>query len=347
HCLLSYCPYMSMEGIPPAMQLNVSTASRLRYSTKLSRTAHLSGSEMFAIKMAKVANMDLTISMESTAPLNWSADAINSAFSACESDLPVRITDGDVLGATGPATLAGGLVNSVAEVMSGIVLVNCIKPGAKIEANNFVFPLEMRYGIPELNSFTSQLHSVAFAQIFKTYNVPVVLATGQFGLGKNIGFQIGAETAFSLLATALAGANLINVGGGLHAELSWSPELAVLEDDLAGAVGFFLKGIEIDDDRIGLDVIKEVGSSPGTFLGEEHTRKYWEKEFFIPKYFDRTPYSDWLAKGKKVELDIAKDRVKEILKTHEVSVPLTEDQDKEIDNILDEAQKHYEKIGLI
>ena len=347
HCLLSYCPYMSIEDIPPALQLNVSTASRLRYSTKLSRTGHLAGSEKFAIRMAKVANMDLTISMESTAPLNWSADAIHSAFSACEADLPVRITDGDVLGATGPGTISGGLVSGIAEVMSGIVLVNLIKPGAKVEANNFVFPMEMRSGMPDLNSFTSQLHSAAFSQVFRTYDLPVVLATGQFGLAKNIGFQIGTETAFSLLATALAGANLINVGGGLHAELSWSPELAVLEDDLAGAVGHFLNGINIDDDRIGLDVIKKVGSSPGTFLGEGHTRKYWEKEFFVPKYYDRLPYKDWLNKGKKVELDIARDRVKEILETHEVSVPLTEEQDKEIDNILEEAKMHYKKKGLL
>jgi trimethylamine---corrinoid protein Co-methyltransferase len=347
HCLLSYCPYMSIEGVAPAMQLNVSTASRLRYSTKLSRTGHLAGSETFAIKMAKAANMDLTISMESTAPLNWSADAIHSAFSACEADLPVRVTNGDVLGATGPATLAGGLVTGIAEVMSGIVLVNLIKPGAKVEANNFVFPMEMRSGMPDLNSFTSQLHSAAFSQVFREYDLPVVLATGQFGLGKNIGFQIGTETAFSLLATALAGANLINVGGGLHAELSWSPELAVLEDDLAGAVGHFLQGINIDDERIGLDVIKDVGSSPGTYLSNAHTRKYWEKEFFRPKYYDKLPYKEWVAKGKKVEVDIAKDRVREILKTHEVSVPLTKEQDKEIDQILEEANRHYREKGLL
>ena len=58
HSLLSYCPYMNLAGVPPALQITTSAACRFKYSTKISRAAHFSGSEQFTIKMAYAANLD-------------------------------------------------------------------------------------------------------------------------------------------------------------------------------------------------------------------------------------------------------------------------------------------------
>ena len=43
----------------------------------------------------------------------------------------------------------------------------------------------------------------------------------------------------------------------------------------------------------------------------------------------------------------AKEKVEDILATHKVSVPLTEEQNNEIDKILNEAKRYYKKLGLI
>ena len=54
---------------------------------------------------------------------------------------------------------------------------------------------------------------------------------------------------------------------------------------------------------------------------------------------DRLPYDNWLHCGKKNAIDNAEEKVKEILASHKVSVPLSEEQDKEIDKILAEAKE--------
>ena len=89
-----------------------------------------------------------------------------------------------------------------------------------------------------------------------------------------------------------------------------------------------------------------MGPIPGSYLGKTHTRKTWQSERFAPTAVDRSTYPEWLSGGKKTALDYAKARVEEILKTHKVP-PLPEDQDREIDNILKEAEMYYRNKGLL
>jgi len=96
---------------------------------------------------------------------------------------------------------------------------------------------------------------------------------------------------------------------------------------------------------IGLDVIKQVGIG-GTFLNTKQTRTLWKTEDYMPKVFDKTSYQEWVAGGKKTILDKAKDRAKEILATHK-PVPLTDQQEKDVQSILREAEKYYKEKGLI
>jgi trimethylamine--corrinoid protein Co-methyltransferase len=347
HTLLSYCPYMNIEGVPPALQLTWSAAARFRNSTKISRTAHSMGSEQFSIKMAYATNQDVVVSMEPSPPLAWSEDAIESGLRACDTPFPVRFGNGDIIGATSPATIAGSLVTAIAETVSGMVMINLKKPGKKMAANNFVFPIEMVYGQPDFNSIMSSLHTTAFNQYFRHWEVPVWAGHPQFSLAKNIGYQVGMEKALSVITSAISGANVVDVVGGLHAELTWSPVVAVLDNDLAGAVGRFIEGFDVDEEMLAVDIIDNVISTEATFLGEEHTRKWWKKEFFIPRVMDRLPYDLWHQQGRKNEIDNAREKVDEIIKTHKPSVPLTKDQDKAIDEILDEARKYYEAKGMI
>ena len=100
------------------------------------------------------------------------------------------------------------------------------------------------------------------------------------------------------------------------------------------------------EETLALDLINEVGPIPGHYLNRDHTRRLWKKEQFIPKVADRTSYPEWIEKGKQDALELAKKRVKEILDTH-VPMPLSKDQDKEIEKILEEAREYYKKKGLM
>jgi trimethylamine--corrinoid protein Co-methyltransferase len=132
--------------------------------------------------------------------------------------------------------------------------------------------------------------------------------------------------------------------GGLHGELTYHPALAVLDNDLAGMVGRFLEGIQVDHETLAIELIEQVGPMPGFFLNTAHTRKWWQKENYIPRVFDQSTYPEWIAGGKKGAFERARERVAEMLASYKQ--PITPEQDQELDRIMEEARKYYRNKGL-
>ena len=119
-----------------------------------------------------------------------------------------------------------------------------------------------------------------------------------------------------------------------------------MDDDLAGMIGRFMEGIDVNDETLAIDLIEAVGPIPGHFLNQRHTREWWQSEQFVPQAADRSTYPEWKNMGKKGCLDYAKERVTEILATHKPT-PLSSSQEEEIERILEEARKYYRDEGLI
>lgn len=346
HFLTPYTPYWELEDVPSVMSIPESAANKIRNSTKLQFTGYQKDCEIFTIKMAKIAGTEIQGMCESSAPLTYYEDAVNSAFRFAEADLPLHITSGTVMGGTGPATIAGSLVTSNAEVIGGVVLSQLIKPGTRVVVNDFVFPQNMRSGAPGFGGIGISLHEATFNQVWRSYNIPVQSSAAAPTSSKKIDFQCGYEKAIGCLIAALSGAHIIQLHGGLYGEKTYHPIQSILDDDIAGMIGRFIEGVEVSEETLAIDLINEVGPIPGTYLNKEHTRKWWRKEQFIPKAADRLSYSEWLAKDKKDAIELAKERMEDILETHEPT-PLTERQEKEISKTLDEARQYYDEKGLL
>ena len=167
-----------------------------------------------------------------------------------------------------------------------------------------------------------------------------------FPNSKLIDYQNAFEKTHLALSAALSGANMIAFLGSVSQELAWSPLQAVIDNDAANIIGRYVEGIEISDETMALDLIAEVGQSPGSFLGKKHTRENWQKEYYVPEVFDRLSFQDWERTGKKSVLDMAKQKVEEILASHKPE-PLTAEEEKSIDKILRDARAYYRKKGLI
>jgi len=298
------------------------------------------------MRMAEVAGVELMGDILSAPPLTYYRDAVEAGLRFVEAGLPVYIGGGCLYGATGPATLAGSTVTNNAELMGPLVLFQLVNPGARVFVGDFTFPQNMRTGSLLFGAIGSDLHQVVFNQIWRRYGVPTLNAA-EYTSSKSIDFQAGYERAMASLTSALSGCNMICLHGGLFGEITFHPLAAILDDDIAGMIGRFLEGVKVDHETIALDLIDEVGPVPGEYLSTEHTRKWWKKEQFIPKAADRLTYPEWLKEGKKAALDYAKERMEEILATHEVSVPLTEEQEQAIEDILKEAREYYRERGLI
>ena len=147
------------------------------------------------------------------------------------------------------------------------------------------------------------------------------------------------------MCSALSGANLIVLHGGITGELAYNPILAVIDDDVAKTIGRIVESFDVTDSLIGLDTIKQVGIG-GTFLGTKQTRTLWQTEDYMPKVYDKTAYQEWENTGKKTVIELAKERMEEILATHKPD-PLTDQQEKDVENLLKEATEYYKKKGLI
>jgi trimethylamine--corrinoid protein Co-methyltransferase len=250
------------------------------------------------------------------------------------------------MGGTHPATTAGALVTGVAEVMSGIVLAQLVRPGNSIIVNAFDFAQNMRSGDYKFGGIETYLYAAAWNQFWRTmYGIPLMNGGPGPTNSKSIDFQCAYEKSIGVLLCALSGANIINYVGGLTAELVYHPVLSVLDNDVAGYIGRFLEGVNVNEDTLAIDLINQVGPIPGFYLNTAHTRQWWKREQFIPHAADTLTYPEWLQTGKKSALDYARQRADELLSQWESKLP--PGKEEELDKILEDCRQYYKKRGLI
>ncbi|MCL5072028.1 MAG: trimethylamine methyltransferase family protein [Actinobacteria bacterium] len=346
HAFPSYTPYFEIEGVPPVMSCPVSCAQRHRFSSKPSRGAQPTDSFIWETQIALACGAQLMGCVEGAAPLSISEDACNAAFYYLKAGFPIYIASGAIMGGSHPITIAGASVSHNAELLAIIVFLQCIRPGCGVIANNAVFSMNMMTGDLNFGTAANALHQMAYNQIWHSfYKIPINNTGSAFSNAKLIDYQLGAEKLPLATASALSGANLIVLHGGVTAELAYNPILAIIDDDIANTIGRIVEGFSVTDDTIGLEVIKEVASS-GTFLNTKQTRTMWKTEDYMPKIFDKTSYQEWINTGRKTAIDKAKERYHEIISTHK-PLALTPEQDREIDKILRQATEYYKKKGLI
>jgi trimethylamine--corrinoid protein Co-methyltransferase len=148
--------------------------------------------------------------------------------------------------------------------------------------------------------------------------------------------QAGVESALSLYAAALGGVNFIyDAAGSLDGSVTISYEKVILDNEVCGMVTRLLKGIEVTDETLAVDEICKVGSA-GSYLGTMFTMKNFRKEHFVPSLMERRSMDAWTAAGKKDIVAVAKEKVKQVLKEHEVP-PIEKD-------VFKEAEAYFRKV---
>jgi trimethylamine--corrinoid protein Co-methyltransferase len=346
HVLGPYTAYFGFEGIPPVMALPESCAAKIRNSTKVQIEGYSNDSEIFQIQMAKAVGSEIVQQITSSSPLTWYREAIEALFRAVEARFPIILGGGPILGANAPVTLAGALVMFFAEVFVPMVLAQLLRPGTRVILGVFAFPMNMRSGVPAFGAIESSLFAVAFNQVSRRYGIPRYNTNCGYSSSKSLDFQAGYEKGIQGILAGLSGSNLIGLHGAVSAELTFHPAQAIIDDDVAGMIGRFLQGILVSDETLALDIMKRVGPIPGHYMSEEQTRKYWKIEHFIPKVSDRLSYPEWIATGKRTALDYAREKMEEILASHQPK-PLTPSQEEEIEKILAESREYYKKQGKL
>jgi trimethylamine--corrinoid protein Co-methyltransferase len=280
---------------------------------------------------------------EPTAPLSHSHNAVRKVFFCAERGLPICYTPGDIIGASTPVTLAGGIVQANAEALSGIVLHQVKAKGAPIISGFVLAPLDMRkgticYGAPDF-----RLTNSAFADIFHYYGLPIWSTVGSDAHGLDA--QAAMEHAFGTLLAALDGANLIHDVGYLGQGLLSNPAAIVMCNEIIGYVKRIVRGFDLGREKIGLDVIRQVGPG-GHYLTQMHTKTHFLEEIWQPELLNRDSPDPWIKKGSPRYEDVVTRRTLEILEAHQPK-PLPQGVRKQLDEIAAGAEKALADIQFV
>ena len=275
--------------------------------------------------------------VNSVSPLQWDVKNVGSALEYARLRQPVALTPEIMAGTTGPVTLAGTMVQHNAEVLSMLTLMQLMYPGTPVLFGAASTITDMRTSMLRLGAPELGLMHVGFAQLAKRYKIPTRGVAGVSD-SKTLDVQAGYETAFNLLLAVLAGINFITYAlGSLDLSLSISYEKIITDHDLIGMVERLVKGVDVSDETLALDVIDEIGPG-GHFLAHKHTRDHHQKEHFIPQLLDTQSYESWAKAESKDLKDKAREEVERILREHQ-HPHLDKDLEKELEDYVRQVER--------
>lgn len=205
-------------------------------------------------------------------------------------------------GAMSPVTVAGTLAQVLAEALAGCALTQLIRPGAPVVFGAFVSSISMQSGAPTFGSPEGTLLLNGASKLARRLNLPF-RSGGSFTSSKVPDAQSAQESAQTIAATVVSGVNFcLHAAGWLEGGLCSSYEKFVMDADQLGMMHVLAKGIDLSEEGMAMDALREVGPG-GHFLGANHTQRNFESAFYRSQVADNNSYEQWLADG---ELDAAR-----------------------------------------
>lgn len=256
----------------------------------------------------------LILYAEPTTPLQHSREAVEKLLAMAGEGLPVAYVPGAVSGASTPVTLAGAMVVSNAELLSGLVIAQLKRRGAPCIFGAGTGPLDMHtmvgtYAVPEYMMMTTMM-----AEMGRYYRLPTWGFAGCSD-AKLFDQQAGAEGTLWVAMAAFSGTNLVHDVGYLESGLTASMEMLVTMNEVIAMARYMLRDIDLSPEALALDVIDRVGPG-GDYLAQEHTVRHCREGWFST-LFDKGYYSDWMAAGATSAGERARAVSRQILATHQ------------------------------
>jgi trimethylamine--corrinoid protein Co-methyltransferase len=250
-------------------------------------------------------------------PLRYAPETVEILTEVIRQDIPVFLSSAPQSGATSPAALAGSLVQINAEELSGVVYTQLVKPGAPMIMGYVPSVADLRTGNFVGGAAEFGLMNAAAAQLGQFYNLPVYNSSG-LSDSKIPDVQAGYEKGITGLAAALAGANYIHHSAGfLESMLTVAYEQYVIDDDINGTIMRAVRGIEVTDETLSVDLIDQVCRGEGHYLGTGQSLSLMNSEYYYPHTGDRQRREDWELDGALDMRERARRKAKHILDHHQ------------------------------
>lgn len=250
-------------------------------------------------------------------PLRYAPETVEVLTEIVRQGIPVFTSSAPQAGATSPAALAGTLVQINAEELSGVVYTQLIRPGAPIVLGYVPSVADLRTGSFSGGAAEFALMNAAAAQLGQFYGLPVYNSS-HLTDAKIPDIQAGYEKGITGTMAALAGSNYIHHAAGfLESLLTVAYEQYVIDDDINGSILRALRGIEVTDETLSVEVIDAVCKGEGHFLGSAQSLALMNSEYYYPHTADRRSRAAWEEAGALDMREAARRKARQILATHQ------------------------------
>lgn len=274
--------------------------------------------------------------LEPISPLRFPFHGIDLLYETARMNLPVPVGPMAQMGLSAPMSLAGTMAQQNAEVLAGICITQLVRPGMPVCYGGICHAFDMGttqliFGGPEQAIF-----GMAMTQLGKWYGLPVYVNSGLTD-AKRPDAQAGLEAGITLATSAMAQADIFGHLGIAGVDQAGSLEMLLLQHEIIAYTEAMLREVDFSDEALGLDVLADVQGG-GSFIEHEHTLARFRRELWFPDLLDRNYYQVWLDNGAQSTEDRCRQRVQELLATHEPE-PLAPELAQAFDDIVAAAKR--------
>jgi len=264
-------------------------------------------------------------------PLVWDETMLGAMRAFCRRNQPVLCSPFVLGGANTPASTAPAVAQLNAEALAALAYTQVIRKGAPAIYGHYLSTVSMASGAPMAGTPEISLMNFMIGQMARHYGVPW-RTSNTLGGAKTLDAQAGYESATTMMAVLMAGANYIWHSAGWNEAGMHCSVAKFMVDAEQCAMGHRLaEGIRWDDFDEALAAVRDIGPG-GHYLGHPHTLANFQRAFFMPRLFDNNSYEQWTAEGAKNTTERALEQARKMLKDYE---------EPRVDPAIDEELRAY------
>lgn len=253
--------------------------------------------------------------INTNSPLKLDVPMMEGIIQMSSAGQVVVVTPFTLSGAMAPVTMAGALVQQNAEALSGIAFAQMVRKGAPVGYGGFTSNVDMKSGAPAFGTPEYMKAQLVGGQLARRYKIPY--RTSNTCAANTVDAQAAYESVFSLWGAIQGGGNFMMHGAGwLEGGLRCSYEKMILDIDLLQMVAEFLTPLDLSEDALAIEAIRDVGPG-GHFFGTPHTQSRYKTAFYAPIISDWRNFETWAEAGSPTAIERANRVWKERLASYE------------------------------
>ena len=249
-------------------------------------------------------------------PLVWDETMLSAMRAFNRRNQPVLCSPFVLGGANTPASTVPTVAQLNAEALSALAYTQIVRKGCPAIYGHYLSTVSMQSGAPMAGTPEISLMNFMIGQMARYYNIPW-RTSNTLGGAKTLDAQSGYESATTLMAVMMSGANYIwHSAGWNEAGMHCSIAKFMMDAEQCAMAYRMGEGLNWNDFDEALAAVRDIGPG-GHYLGHPHTQENFQKAFFMPKLFDNNAYEQWVAEGRLDSTDRALAAAKKLLSEYE------------------------------